>query len=47
VYRCGLTVSLDEGVERVVERARAVEDGDGLGDARELRRRRLQAEAAG
>ena len=40
-----LAVSLDERVERVVQRAGAVENGDGLGDARELPRVRVDAEA--
>ena len=41
-----LAVSFDEGVQRVVQRAGAVEHGDGLGHACELRRRGLDAEAA-
>ena len=41
----GLAVSLDERVQRVVERARAVENGDRLRDAGELGRRPLDPEA--
>src|SRR5581483_12140422 len=44
VDRGRLAVALDETVQRVVERAGAVEHGDGLGDPRELGRRLLEAE---
>ena len=40
-----LPVALDERVQRVVERSGAVEDGDRLRDAGELRRDRFDAEA--
>ncbi len=41
-----LAVSLDERVERVVQRPGAVEHGDGLGDSRELGAGSLDAETA-
>ena len=47
VHRGRLPVAGDQRVQRVVERACAVEDGHGLGDARELRRGSLEAEAPG
>ena len=47
MHRGRLAVAGDERVQRVVERACAVEDGDRLRDARELRRGGLEAEAPG